>query len=271
MLSFAGQRPRRPAFTLIELLVTVAIIALLLAILIPSLNKARDQAKLVTCMSNLKQFGIAFTLYAADHRHQPPPNRYYSNDPKKGDWWYFRHMLLRYVPAEQLTQDKDGFFGVFACPAERLAGRAYTMSIWACNFAKFQEQMFPNRTGGTPFNPYSIKFANRYLLFGEAPAIHRDAANPGFFGTRYIHGQRGNTPYEKFRTTPESGDRGPFSGYVDFTRHRGRSNFLQSDVHVESLRTSQVVDDTQRVSRLKVLWSPMDRELNSTAFSSPVP
>ncbi|GMU22471.1 MAG: hypothetical protein AMXMBFR13_25570 [Phycisphaerae bacterium] len=262
MLSFAGQRPRRPAFTLIELLVTVAIIALLLAILIPSLNKARDQAKLVTCMSNLKQFGIAFTLYAADYRQQPPPNRYYASDPQTGDWWYFRSMLLRYIPAERLTDKKDGFFGVFACPAERIAGRAYTMNIWACNFDKFETQMFPNRTGGASFNPYSIKFAQRYLLFSDAPAIHRDTANPGFFGTRYIHGQKGDTPYEKFRTTPESGDRGPFPGYVDFTRHRDRSNFLQSDVHLESLRTSQVVDDSRGISTLKVQWSPKDRELN---------
>jgi prepilin-type N-terminal cleavage/methylation domain-containing protein len=59
---------RRPAFTLIELLVVVAIIALLLAILLPSLSKAREQAKQARCAVGLKSFGTGFHAYAADNR-----------------------------------------------------------------------------------------------------------------------------------------------------------------------------------------------------------
>lgn len=51
-------------FTLIELLVVISIIALLMAILLPSLSKARDQAKSMQCMSNLRQFGIMYEMYA---------------------------------------------------------------------------------------------------------------------------------------------------------------------------------------------------------------
>jgi len=57
----------RRGFTLIELLVVIAIIALLLAILMPSLQKARKQAQAATCLSNLKQIGVAAELYANDH------------------------------------------------------------------------------------------------------------------------------------------------------------------------------------------------------------
>jgi prepilin-type N-terminal cleavage/methylation domain-containing protein len=59
--------PRRKGFTLIELLVVIAIIALLMAILLPSLKKARDQARAVVCQSNLSQWGRIFYLYTHDN------------------------------------------------------------------------------------------------------------------------------------------------------------------------------------------------------------
>ncbi|HVX86630.1 MAG TPA: prepilin-type N-terminal cleavage/methylation domain-containing protein [Phycisphaerae bacterium] len=57
---------RRSGFTLIELLVVVAIIALLISILLPSLARARDQAKKTACASNLHQLGIALTTYTSE-------------------------------------------------------------------------------------------------------------------------------------------------------------------------------------------------------------
>ena len=64
---------RRRGFTLIELLVVVAIIGLLIAILLPSLNKARDNAKSATCLSNLKALGQGANTYAADWNNFLPP------------------------------------------------------------------------------------------------------------------------------------------------------------------------------------------------------
>ena len=63
---------KRNGFTLIELLVVIAIIALLLAVLLPSLKLAQKKARAVLCLSNLKQWGIMYTMYATDYNQSLP-------------------------------------------------------------------------------------------------------------------------------------------------------------------------------------------------------
>ncbi len=60
-------RTKREAFTLLELLVVLAIISILVAVIIPSLSKARENARRSICLSNLKQIGASATMYSDDH------------------------------------------------------------------------------------------------------------------------------------------------------------------------------------------------------------
>ena len=97
---------QRNAFTLIELLVVVAIIALLVAILLPSLNAARAEAERIVCASNLKQFSYAFVYYCNDNGGQ---------FPESSDWydetWYAQ--FIKYVG--EGTENVD----IYDCPADQ--------------------------------------------------------------------------------------------------------------------------------------------------------
>ena len=71
------KRKTRNGFTLVELLVVISIIALLVAILLPALNKAREQAKFAVCKTNLRQIGVSLWMYANDYNDRLVP----------GDMW----------------------------------------------------------------------------------------------------------------------------------------------------------------------------------------
>ncbi len=87
-------------FTLIELLVVISIIALLIAILLPALGAARNAARTVQCLSNVRQMGIAAFTFAADHNNHLQATT--ESDSVKADSRYARHQAYRNDPGRSL-------------------------------------------------------------------------------------------------------------------------------------------------------------------------
>ena len=100
---------RDRGFTLIELLVVIAIIAILAAILFPVFSRARAKARQASCISNLKQLGLAVDMYAQDYDEYLPPHNDDEPPYPTYDWRWdtFIYRLTPYTKNYQLTKCPD--------------------------------------------------------------------------------------------------------------------------------------------------------------------
>jgi len=122
-LSKTAQRNPAPraGFTLIELLVVISVIVLLMALLLPALQKARNQARAAVCQANLRQWGATFALYVEDNRGCFPR---YDHDPDI--IWFLRGSIARYDDPNEESLRPIEARGIARCPMAVRRGRRNT-------------------------------------------------------------------------------------------------------------------------------------------------
>ncbi|MBI4027538.1 MAG: DUF1559 domain-containing protein [Verrucomicrobia bacterium] len=163
----------RSAFTLIELLVVIAIIALLAALLQPALSQAREKARQVKCMNNLKQFATAFEMYLDDHEDVYPPywdgrwvasiSPYLGNplsptfDWNSNDRWELMKRPVWHCPSEKEYQDW-GSYGYNLNFIGGYLGNQVTASARRSELIQISETVLLI-DNSPPFNPFATAYA----------------------------------------------------------------------------------------------------------------
>jgi len=126
-VSMRSEMRRRPGFTLIELLVVITIIALLAAMLLPSLARAKTRAASIACLNNVKQLSACWHLYALDNKDFLPPNNSVADlnsgtSLAAGGSWCTNYARYDAEPdgiKNGLLFQYNTSLGIYRCPADR--------------------------------------------------------------------------------------------------------------------------------------------------------
>ena len=239
-------KPRRSAFTLIELLVVIAIIAILAAMLLPALTRAKEAGRSAACKSNLRQIGIALNLYVSDSQKYP--------------LWLITGTGAHYWDAAILPFTSNSR-EVFRCPSNLKAPR------WTNNVTDPQQN---------PSYDYNMSGSSQFALPAYVASLGLDG------GGKYLAENQVKVPCDMIAVidaTPTTVDRGGDHDADDITyplnlldevavapRHNKGANAVFCDGHVEFGKLTAWIKRTDGARRR---WNNDNQPHPETWYNNP--
>ncbi len=249
------RRPKRAGFTLIELMIVVAIIAILISMLLPALGAARDQAKAVKCLSNLRRIGMAGIVYSQENNVYPPfrlketRGQTYVNvyGRQKPRWqWFFDHGIgpvisptpyggMPFGDSQTTTLTND----YFSCPS---LGGEFARDIRNGAYGYNYQYLGNSRTTARGFENFPVtesRIRNPAMTVLVADSRggalghgkHSYSLDPPRLATEVgatSFGPGGTKPLEELGHSPAE------------SRHRGKANVAFTDGHAEARTLRQL-------------------------------
>ncbi len=230
---------RRKGFTLIELLVVIAIIAILAAILFPVFARAREKARQSSCLSNLKQIGLATTMYIQDYDQLWIPSTHLPDGTSvRADHEGYAEWLAALAPQELLSPYVKNQ-QIWVCPSRtnRSPGSIDGHPSWA-------SAVYPDRWAGVP-----IGYGPNRRAVGGFPVVEltEPAAEPAWADSVYANflGQDRCFAYPEL-TWPNQCEYDTYlsdNPNADPTAHNGGSNIAFFDGHAKWQKAETIIGE----------------------------
>ena len=230
-----GQTQKCAKFTLIELLIVIAIIAILAAMLLPALNKARSKATTTKCINNLKQCAAANLAYANDNKDLIM----WCSDPSDQNTWAGILLKLHYLPGTYTSLGNNFLFNpAIVCPTvkknptadkeSQLQFRTYGMPKYSSDYD------LTSRTKGNVLGKFVVVLGSEHLYYSLVK-MKRPSGTAMLVDSGYLnsHNQFGYC-YFSVQVHNITAD------YGITLRHSGRANITHMDGHVETANPQEL-------------------------------
>ncbi|OGV37207.1 MAG: hypothetical protein A2X48_12540 [Lentisphaerae bacterium GWF2_49_21] len=241
-----------PAFTLIELLIVIAIIAILMAMLLPALKQAREIAKKAFCMNNLKQYGLCMAMYSGENNELLPWAVVVDPDADRFMDWTWGEAILCTAQSHVISGGVYKLVGVshdfIACPSvPELVATATNTAIATTHNSRPQFNthynansnflMKPNTPGARQFHSYEARTPEAIVLVGESWHWDQQFGRPG--PENLMNGISASGRYFAPYLTPTGNGTCPF-GYG--ANHLGAGgNYVFFDGHADFMKYSESI------------------------------